>query len=100
MKTQTLALTTLIILLLFLGVGTCSKTVRRSAYTSTMERCRVNRVILVDDYQEGRSVYPGNQKWILQTDEGYKVITRDGYYQVGDSINIEVVRIPRQKRNK
>ena len=57
---------------------------------SSLERCRVNRVTVIDDYQDGRSTYPTRNRWILQTDEGYKVISYSGNYRVGDSITIEV----------
>ena len=60
---------------------------------STMERCRVTKVVRIDDYQEGRSVYPTQIRWILSTDEGYKLTTRDGNYRVGDSIDIEIIKI-------
>lgn len=88
---------TIVISALAIGFIILVISIKRTAasYTkdSTMERCRVNKVIRIDDYQEGRSVYPTEIKWILTTDEGYKVYTRNGNYQVGDSIDIEVIRI-------
>ena len=60
---------------------------------ATIERCRINKVIRIDDYQEGRSVYPTQIRWILSTDEGYKLYTRDGNYRVGDSIDIEIIKV-------
>lgn len=100
MKTQSLALVILSTAFLLLGVGTCIKAVDKREVNSTTERCRVNRVVLIDEYQEGKSVYPTRLRWILHTDEGYIVTSYDGNYQVGDSIDIKVVRFSTYKRNK
>lgn len=98
MKTQTLALTILSTAFLILGLGTCSKSPMREHVSA--ERCRVNKVIVIDDYQEGRSVYPTRTRWILETNEGYRVISYNGNYQVGDSIDIEVRKFYKYNRNK
>lgn len=76
--------------LILLGLSTCYKASYTSKYRSSLEHCRVNRVTVIDDYQNGRSPYPTRNRWILQTDEGYKVISYSGNYRVGDSIVIEV----------
>lgn len=100
MKPQSLALAILASTTLLLGVSTCNKATNRHQMESSMERCRVNKVVLIDEYQENRSVYPTRLKWILETDEGYRVISYDGNYRIGDSINIEVRRLKYNKRNK
>lgn len=76
--------------LIIFGLSTCYKTSYTSNYRSSLEHCRVNRVTVIDDYQDGRSTYPTRNRWILQTDEGYKVVSYNGNYRVGDSITIEV----------
>jgi hypothetical protein len=76
--------------LIIFGLSTCYKTSYTSKYRSSLEHCRVNKVTVIDDYQNGHSPYPTRNRWILQTDEGYKVISYNGNYRVGDSITIEV----------
>ena len=76
--------------LIIFGLSTCYKSSGIARYRSSLERCRVNRVTVIDDYHDGRSTYPTRNRWILQTDEGYKVISYSGNYRVGDSITIEV----------
>jgi hypothetical protein len=100
MKAQSLALVILSTAFLLLGVGTCIKAVDKSEIRSSMERCRVNKIFLVDEYQNGKSVYPTRLRWMLHTDEGYVVTSYDGNYRVGDSIDIEVRKFSTYKRNK
>lgn len=100
MKIQTLALVILSTTFLLLGIGTCTKAVDKSKVRSSMERCRVNKIFLVDEYQDGKSVYPTRLKWRLHTDEGYIVMSYDGNYRIGDSIDIEVRKFSKYKRNK
>jgi hypothetical protein len=76
--------------LILFGLSTCFKSSGIVKYRSSLEYCRVNKVTVIDDYQNGRSPYPTRNRWILQTDEGYKVISYNGNYRVGDSITIEV----------
>ena len=76
--------------LILFGLSTCLKSSGIDKYRSSLEHCRVNKVTVIDDYQNGRSPYPTRNRWILQTDEGYKVISYSGNYRVGDSITIEV----------
>lgn len=57
------------------------------------ERCRINKVIRIDDYQDRRSVYPTQIRWTLITDKGYKLYTRDGNYRVGDSVDVKIIKI-------
>lgn len=90
MKTQNIVIALFATTMILLGLGTCSKAARVREYRSSLEHCRVNKIIVVDDYQSGRSPYPTRERWILQTDEGYKVISYSGNYRVGDSIEIEV----------
>ena len=90
MKTQNIVLALCATTLILLGVGTCSKAAQKIKYEASDERCRVNKIIYIDDYQSGRSPYPTRERWILETDEGYKVVSYKGDYKVGDSINIEV----------
>lgn len=92
MKTQTIALTILSVALLLLGLHTCSRSVERRQHTSTTMRCRVNKVFEIDDYQKGKSVYPTQLRWVLHTDEGYRVVTHDNSFSVGDSIDINVIK--------
>lgn len=100
MKPQSLAFAILATTTLLLGVSTCSKAANKQQMESSMERCRVNKVILINEYQQNKSVYPTRLKWILETDEGYRVISYDGNYRIGDSINIEVRKFKYNKRNK
>lgn len=90
MKTQNIVIALFATIMILLGLGTCSKAAHKIKYEASNERCRVNKVIYVNEYQEGRSPYPTTEKWILETDEGYRVISYQGNYRAGDSINIEV----------
>ena len=94
MKTVT---KTILIVSLIVGFIILAISIKRTAAgyreDSTMERCRVNKVIRTDDYQEGRSVYPTEIRWTLITDEGYRLYTRSGNYRVGDSIDVKVIKV-------
>ena len=90
MKTQSIVIALFATTMILLGVTTCSKAVYKVKYEASNERCRVNKVIYVNEYQEGRSPYPTRERWILETDEGYRVVSYRGNYRPGDSIDIEV----------
>lgn len=85
---------------IFIGIITWHTAITQGNQKHNTVRCRINKVVLVDEYQQGRSLYPTQLKWILYTDEGYELVCYDSNYRVGDSIEVELITIQDINRNK
>jgi hypothetical protein len=95
-----LIITVGVVAAILVGAFTWYTATTQVSQKSITMRCRINRVVLVDEYQQGRSLYPTQLKWILYTDEGYELICYDSNYRVGDSVDVELRTIQAMNRNK
>ena len=57
---------------------------------TTLQSYRINKLTPLDPNKQDPA---DSRQWIIETEEGYRVLTKDRSYQVGDSVCIIVNKV-------